>query len=394
MDERGYNPLMKLPPLSHIAGILAGVAVIAGLAFSVSFFLPCSPAPETESEESSHGFRILSTPVFKSFEHNGKKICVPDGWEALGAKSTGDGWVRYDGNGTGVLIRSDAFLSETLGFEWSSYTVRMFYPISTKAKDHELYTAIVKNSFERVGRVFNDTKANKKRPHDVLISPGIEGTPVGAEGYAYPDPHRGLSVLVRPPQHPRSEELFIHATMHLYNRQEGKPAYLKRQLPIPPSDFEELEAAWAETPFRTSESGRTSRLLYLYNVHTAVQTKNFSLISAPPFNDREAFIAINPSVAPARGASYLDYQYGHYVLAPLSMVAVEGLLRETGADVTLEEILKRVHAGNAESLFAELEAHLGKVNIEKIKSWMFGGTTVPWELVERGADSYIRHVSL
>ncbi|MBY0538920.1 hypothetical protein K2P56_00605 [Patescibacteria group bacterium] len=376
---------MKLKTLSILLGAIL-LAIFSGALVYYVTDIGCSPVSAVETTEGSQGFRTWSGPSLVSFEHQDRKICVEKGWKPLGETESGNGWVRYKENVTGVLIRSEDFEEKKLAFVFSAYDVALVYPKNTPPSEQELYEASIRNAFERIGKLFNDSKENKKRMHSVLVTVGIARND-GKTVPVYPDPRDTLSIYVQPPTSIRGEELLIHAIAHLYNRQRGDMRiYQENQNPIPAEDFQELEASWSEIKYRTSPAGREFRVRYLYNVHTAVQTKDFSLVSSYPFNsNKQEFEAIRPSVILKRDASFLEAQYTHYILAPLAMLAIEGLLVDNGT--SLETLLTEIHRTN-ENFFDVLAKSLTKEEIESVRSWMFDGHTIPYELVEIGMSSY------
>ncbi|MBX9765194.1 hypothetical protein K2X83_00975 [Patescibacteria group bacterium] len=369
------------------SAFLIFISLAGGLLYYATT-IGCSDMPQSVTPVmGSQGFRLWSGPTLISFEHGDKKICIPSGWEALGEETSGNGWARYEKGVSGLTIKKDAFAEAKLTFISSGYEVHFVYPKNTPAGELELYEATIRSAFENVGALFNDSHKNEKRRHTILVTPGVERadelrTPI------YPDPRKNLSPYMQPPTSARGEELLIHAIAHLYNRQRADlRAYQKNQLPIPAEDFQELEASWSEIAYRTSDSGRRARINYLYNVHTAVQTKNFSLIHTAPFNgDRAGFENIAPNIVVPPDASFLNAQYGHYILGPLTMVAIEGMLAAKNAD-TVEKILSRVHAENM-PFINELSKYLSPEEIAAAKSWMFDGGTIPRALVDAGLTRY------
>lgn len=373
------------------------IVLVAAIALGRFVFAPeCYTIRERVPAEGSQGYQTWYGETLKSFYHRGRRMCIPKGWRAVGAVKTGNvrggeaiGWATFEDGKTGIMIQNGAFAERTIPLDGSNYAVTLLYPAETP--DYLLleYARITENAFNRIGAVFNDEKTETPVPHTVLVTAGLAGASADGGTFIYPDPRSSVTIFVRDPQDPRSEELVIHAVVHLYNRFGAHDrTYLNLQSPLSSGDFEELEATWAETAFRTSDSGRENRLAYLYNVHTAVETGNFDLITGPPFDDREAFATINPGVAVPQDASELDIQYGHYVLGPLSMLAIDGLLDEAGAPADVEKILTRIHAGEAENLFAELARYLTDEELNTAWQWMDGEETVPRALIQTALERY------
>ncbi len=359
--------------------------LIAGGMVLWNAFLPCTKVIKNSAVAGSQGYRVWFGDTLETFEHRNKKICVPDGWEAVGALSVENGWVRFEKNKTGIFIRTDAFLKIPVSADMSDYDVEMILPNSFSELEIEKYSAFVGHVFNSMGSLFGDLHTENPTAHTVLVTVGLSG----GDGAVYPDPRDSVTVLIYDLSTLRGEELFIHAVTHLYNRfDERNGEYQKNHKPLEPEDFQELEATWADTRFRSSNEGRLHRLAYLYSVHTAVQTKNFALIREPPFNIRAEFDRIQPNILVKKGTSYVNAQYGHYVLGPLTMVAIEGLLvNEEGAH-DIEQILTQLHTGEAENFFTELNRYLPEDRMKDIEGWMFKGETIPRDLLETALEYY------
>lgn len=370
--------------------LLVGASLIWTYASLLHGRIPgtCIEIPKSPFQTGTQGYRTWANEELKSFEHHGKRICIPEGYEALGEKELGDGYALFPTGQTGVVIRSDAFLREITRPEGSAYEVEIIYPQQTPEEYRNKNRAIIENAFSRVSALFPSAGTEKKH-HTVLITALLAGNTVEEGTRVYPDPSADITMFVRTPDQPRAEELVVHAIMHLHNRYRADlTEYKKNQLPFAPEDFEEMEATWAETAFLTWPEARVSRLQYLHRIHVAVRTKNFSLISAPPFNNEEEFMAITESVVVPFNAPPLDYQYNHYVLAPLSMVAIEGLFARAGLGGGVEEVLAELHKDPSKNFLEELEKRLGGEVRATAEAYLLGKETIPFDLVLLGAGRY------
>lgn len=367
----------------------AFLALFLVLAALGSFALAsrCAPIPQEEPVRGSHGFRIWSGGSLRSFTQEGGRICVPPGWEAVGSVAEGDGWARFGAGETGVVIRTDAFVSREMSVPGSSYALTLRYPASADAAEAASYEAVVRRSFDEVGALFLDA-GKKPRPHTVLVTAGIPFFS-HEDASVYPDPGPEVSYLILDPSWPRSEELFTHAVYHLYNRHRPDLiAYQENQAPISAHDWQEAEAAWSETALSTSAENRADRLAYLLSVHEAVRSRDFARITMPPFDDEILFRQMHGALATDSESSYLDVQYAHYVLAPLMMVAIEGLLGTAGSATTVADLLRETHADPAVNFFERLATLLPEEDMERVIRFATGAETIPRELIFRGADRY------
>lgn len=365
-----------------------GTLVLLGGVFGALYFTSCADIAPGENQTGSHGFRIFAGSSLISFAHGVRNTCVPAGWEPVGAAAEGTGWAKFQNGMTGVIIKSDAFATTSMSFTKSAYRLTVLYPKTLDASLVPSFKNAIANAFERTGAEFGDSASNTPREHTILITAGL-GASFNEYDAVYPDPNGNVTYFIMPPSTPRGEELFIHAVQHLYNRERPElDGYGNNQGPFPAENWQELEATWAETAFRTSNAGRLARLEYLYNVHTAVQTDNFSLINQPPFDDEAAFHAIHRSVPTGGNVPYLDEQYGVYVLTPLATVATEGLLQYYGGKTDIESILTALHEGTVKNYFDELSKYLPADALAKVKSWYFDGVTIPENIVLAGAAYY------
>jgi len=366
-----------------------GILLAAGVGFFALASLPCAPIEEQVATTGSHGYRIWSGPTLVSFEHAGGRVCVPRGWEPIGSVRHNATWAIFAPETTGVMVRSSAFAETALTFEHSSFEVTLRYPVeATTPQLLAEYEAMVRNAFERTGALFDDHPRLIPRPHTVLVTASIPASEAEAASI-YPDPGINVSFLILKPSHVRSEELLVHAVAHLYNRHEKDfMRYQDIQGLMPPSDWQELEASWMETAFRTSHEGRLARIEYLYNVHQAVRTRDFSLIQEPPFDDRAAFDQMKGLFVIGDDASYLDTQYAHYVLGPLLMIGVEGLLLQNEAGANVETLLYLMHTEDIEDFLGALSTLLPSEEIDRIIRWLNGEETIDHALLLKGASEY------
>lgn len=338
---------------------------------------------------SSHGWKVWFGSSLQSFEHNGKRICIPDDWEPVGEAEKKLGWARFPEGASGVLIQSSDFEFRTVQTENNSYVLRVVYQKSMAPELASAYIETITQAFNRVGGLFPNTKG-QSRTHTVLITVGVAGDGNDFETSVYPDPSEEISIFVRNVEHKRAEELFIHAAAHLYNRyRTDLTAYQNTQSPILSPDWQEMEAAWTEVAFRSSPSGRTRRLAELYDVHRAIQTNTFSESLIFPFSERELFDAVTQrAIAIKEDSVYSDYQYGHYVLAPLVMVAIEGLLLQYNTDADISKILYELHTGTESHFLDTVRAVLPANEILTIERWMDGRETIPHNLVLSASKYY------
>lgn len=363
----------------------AGVVLFLGAVWLVN--LGCTTVGTITPQRGSHGYRLWSGESLVSFMHRGQDICVPEGWQAVGAVSEDEeeGTARFERGSTGVLIRKESFGLRVLEPRGSSYRVSVLYPLSLSRADVDTLFPIVSNAFSEVGALYGDT-VTERTPHTVLVTAGVHESES-----VYPDPTGRVSYMIGPASSERGEGLLIHALVHLYNRFSDPRPYLEKQDPFTVAEFQELEATWAETALTTHRGAAFKRLTYLYRVHSAVVTQNVALVAdAPPFNNVAAFNTIRPTILVKPGAPYLDVQYGHYVLAPLTMVAIDALLSERNTGLSVRSILTDLHTGKRENFMQVLDEVLGEKDMRAINDWIVADAQIPVGLIERAVTLYDR----
>jgi hypothetical protein len=378
MKVLGYT----LPLYVVIPGALLGLIMMLLLGYvAYPYVNPshCQDVSRVPDQDGSQGFRLWTGESLKSFEHGGRSICIPAGWEALGANTMGDGWARFPWGKTGVLIKSDSFSAlpiEATG----SYDITLRFPKDVRELELATYQTLIENAVNRNAELFGDG-GDSALPHTMLVTAGLSEL-----GFVYPDPSEHLTIIMRPANDVRGEELLIHAISHLYNRFSGQISYTS-QSPFSHGEFEELVSTWTETAFSTVSERQRGRVEYLYRIHTAVMVGDFSLITEPPFNDEVGFRAIEPTIFADEGKP-LDIQYGHYVLAPLFMIAVDGLLAEQAPEVSVERILRDIHVDSSVSFMDRLEMHLTEADMATLQSYAEGNVQIPWDTIQRGLARY------
>lgn len=362
--------------------LIALIVVVVGVGAYVLYPRECYEGNVSSNVQGSQGYRIWEGDTFKSFEHHDRRICIPKGWTPIGAATISDTWATFDTGHTGVLIRKDAFSTSQIEVVGTSYVISLLYPSATPPEDIARFTELVQNAFSTIGTFYDDTTGTS--PHTVLVTYGLD-----TQAFVYPDPSKNLTVMVRHSKDPRGEELLIHAVTHLYNRYSDREReYLEYQGPFTAEEFQELEATWAEIAFAHKDAVRLNRIEYLFHIHTALTNKTFETATEPPFNDTGAFSRVIPTIMVPKIGSYLDFQYGHYVLAPLVMVAIDGLLAKRDSPTTVQQILTDLHGKGGQNFLDRVSSYVTKDDMATIDSWIWGTGSIPRTLIDRGVGRY------
>jgi|GEM_PF-976555 len=367
----------------------------AALIFFCSFFAvqtyvsrSCVSPSEEVQHMSSHGWNVWKGASYQSFTHHGEWICVPSGWMPVGAEAEQKGRARFSRAGDGVLVRTDSFSVRSVVTKKHDFAVRVVYPNALTAGALSQYLEIITRAFDAVGDQYPNASGTPLT-HTVLLSVGIAGDGHDFETSIYPQPSLYMSVLVHNLAHPRTEELYIHAIAHLYNRyRTDLIAYKAHQAPLRPIDWEELEASWSELAFRSSKEGLEHSVAALTHVYFDIVDNSFSAADLYPFNNKAIFDAVRYKTAILPDdAKYPDEQFGHYILGPLLLVSVEGRLVAHSSSAHIQDIFIRIHATN-ENFFAVLSEYLPADDIAQIEREVRGDKVLSNDFIERGTEYY------
>lgn len=348
----------------------------------------CISIPKQENVTGTHGWKVWANESFISFAPKKQAYCVPPGWETIGASVDEDGAAIWPEGVSGVVFRSTDFVSQELPLDERT-TIRVLYTAQMPNNEAVEYLKIVSKSFHDMAKLYPDFDSHQLNSHTVLITIGLAGDGSSFETSVYPAPTKDLTIFVRSKNHPRGEELFTHAIAHIYNRHFDKNlAYQEKQDPIPANDWQEMEAAWTEIIFRSDKNALEQRVKELQATHEAIFTGKFSSELAFPFDNIKIFESVtNKAVAQTENATYGEIQYGHYVLAPLVLLSVEGLLEQHQASTTVAKLLSEAQTKN-QSFFVLLTAHLPKEEMKHLFNFLTGQEPIPYELLEAGLLRY------
>jgi hypothetical protein len=284
--------------------------------------------------------------------------------------------------------RVDSFSVSDIPTKKHDFAVRVVYPSSLDAQELPRYLAIITRAFDGVGDQYPNAQGGPI-PHTVLLSVGIAGDGHDFDTSIYPEPSLHLSVVVHNLDNPRTEELYLHAVAHLYNRyRTDLTAYKDHQAPLRAVDWEELEASWTEFVFRSSKEGLLRHVTELSRAYFNIMNNTFSDTAIYPFNSKDIFDAVRYKTAILPDdAKYPDEQFGHYILGPLTLLEVEGRLVEHGAPVHVKDIFIRMHRTN-ENFFTVLSEYLPADEVTQVVNEVRGEEQLSPTLLERGAAYY------
>lgn len=350
----------------------------------------CLPAPNQAPTQSTHGYSVWSNQIFKSFMPGTARFCVPKDWQPLGAVSNDRGGATFPEGSTGILIKSAEFASTTVPLEKTDFELSVVFLKAMPETEQTAYVEIIKHAFNTVGTLYPPSTLPPQK-HSVLISVGLAGDGNQFETSVYPNPSQYLSVFAKNRHNPRAEELFIHAATHAYNR--FHPAfntYQNNQSPLPAGDFEELEATWTELTFRSSSEALVRRTDDLYRTYLAVMNNQPTPGILYPLSNPQVFESItNKSVMVQTDATEGEAEFGHYIMAPLVFLSIEGMLADKKASTTVESLLKEVHQTN-QNFFTLLAQHLDENEMALVTRSLTGETLLTESQVQRGLQELLK----
>jgi hypothetical protein len=349
----------------------------------------CIPAPMQKPTMGTHGWEVWSGPSFLSFYQNGARFCVPKDWQPVGEKLLERGGATFPEAATGVLVETAGFKTVAVPLQKNDFALTALYPATMSDEDRDAYVAIAAKAFDAIGSLYPSLENVPPQKHTVFITIGIAGDGTSVESSVYPTPSAFLSVFVRNKEHVRGEELFIHAATHAYNRFSSEfHTYQTNQSPLSPSDWEEMEATWSEVAFRDSKPDLIKRVADLYTVYTAVMNNAYSNALLFPFNDSRTFVSVKrKTVIVPSDATHGESEFGHYTLAPLVLLATEGLLAEKGSKATINSLLLEVHTTN-KNFFELLKNHLTEEEVARILRFTTGEELIPKDLLDKGLERH------
>jgi hypothetical protein len=379
--------------MRHLKNAYVWTILLILLIISSGFFytlFSCVAVPEQAQETGTHGWRVWENESFVSFiPQPNKRYCIPSGWESIGAEVDRLGNATFPAAASGIILRSSDFITTHVPIDELGTNINVVYPAQTPDTDVVEYMEIITNAFANVRTLYPNFQTTNLASHTVLITIGIAGDGNDFKTSVYPNPNQHVTVFVRNKNHRRGEALFVHAVAHLFNRHytEGL-AYQENQAPIPTQDWQEVEAAWTEIIFQSDKRLRAERVEQLYGIHKSIVTDVFSVSLEFPFNDKNVYEDVRrKSIILGADPTYGEEQYSHYILAPLLLLAIEGLLAEHSPETSVSALLTQAHQNN-QNFFVLASDHLPKETMPTIGNYIFGKELIPYELLVAGLRRY------
>jgi hypothetical protein len=301
----------------------------------------------------------------------------------VGAESVRGGCARFPRAQAAVLVRRDRFAVLPIEVPEAGLRVQRAAPAELDPDRLAAADAMVASTFAAVAGLFPlGLRRGQREDHWVLVTVNLAGDGWQPETRLFPGPGRNLSVIFHNLKDPRGRELFIHTTTHLFNRRRARRQTEPDERGLPRAEYQEMVATWAELAL-VDPARRAARADFLLqNYHAVLDGDASTTPTNPllaPLSDRRGPIGLLRVEPPSFELS----EFQHYVLAPLLMLAVDGLLERSGAEPDLGTLLRAIHAGRHRGLLDALAKHLPAREMDAVRAWI-SGVPVPEDLARAG----------
>lgn len=281
------------------------------------------------------------------------------------------------------MVRSDRFQFLPIAIPLLGIRVWRVSPVELDEARLAVVDSMILSTFEEVSRLFPlGFRRNQRTDHFVLVTVGMAGDGFAPETRLFPSPGPDLSVIFHNLDDPRGRELFIHTTTHLFNRRRARPQVQPDERGLPRAEYQEMVATWAELAL-IDDARRAGRFEFLLQDYHAVLDEDPATTPVNPLLTPLSSWSGPIGLLPVTPPSFELSEFQHYVLAPLLMLAVDGLLQRSGAAPSLYDLLRELHAGAHPGLLTALAKHLSSNDLATVRGWL-SGTPVSEELARAG----------
>lgn len=343
----------------------------------------CPQPPEYAAKLNKHGNGHWRDDRLIVFSHDGESWSLPEGWEPVGAERVRAACASFPRGQAAVMVRRDRFQFRPITLSPLGMRAVRVAPLEMDPAHLTTVDAMIVSTFEAVARLYPlGLRPKERTDHSVLVTVNLAGDGIEPETRLYPSTGPNLSVIFYNLYDPRGRELFIHTTTHLFNRHRARRAAEPDEKLLPRVDYQELVASWAELALIDDERRQVRFEFLLQNYRAVVDgdaatTPTNTLLA--PLSTWEGPIGLVQD----EPLTFELVEFRHYVLGPLLMLAVDGLLERSGTTPRLWELLREVHAGKHRGLLAALAKHLSPQDVGTVRDWI-SGVPVPENLARAG----------
>jgi hypothetical protein len=363
----------------------------------------CRAMPPYEEANNKHARVNWQSDRIKAFVRPSAatRYVVPTGFRAIGtAAPTVNGCATFPkSHQSAVFLAKQSFRSTTIPLHSLGVTVEAIWPVLWSDARVKAFLAMVRHGFTTIPSLFPRGLARPEIKRIAVLSTfGLAGHGRNRNQRLLPNVGPSLLVSWRDPTGPyagRTEELFLHAVAHLFNRYRARPENAHDSPLLPRIEYQEAFASWAEVRFLRSNIARRWRMDRQIATHDAWMKPDGS----KPFPRGTVYAAnrdwigkrrfpLGLRLKDIRNPIYQEVEYVHYILAPFVLLAAEGMLMGNSAAVDMDDILRSLHTKPNGDLLAELSKHLPAQDIEHLKTLMSGGERFEPELLLKAMRRY------
>ena len=358
----------------------------------------CAPIPAYEDKRNKHALQTWQNDIFKSFlqDKGNPYYEMPAGWMAIGAediKQFGEKTcVRFPGYQSATFVDPAHFKSQTLQVEGVYFPIKVVWRNTMTPEQEAEYLEVIERGFRDVSRLYPYGAPNSMlSEHTVMITAGVITDKDAPMDVVYPNVGHNASYIYRWPE-PRMEELLLHAVAHLYNRFRFMYSYRPTMPTLYFGEYQEYVASWVESRFIKSDKSRWERALRLFHIHEVIVRDD-----VPRSREVGGFRRLDNLRDPISANVFkhkpphktLKKEYAHYILAPLLLIAVDGVLADMGSDMTVEKILTDVHTNRfGINFYGVLGMHLKPEQMDTYRRWEEGLEPIPRNYIIAGLKRY------
>jgi hypothetical protein len=379
---------MKVCPMKNVLlGALAclAIAVIAPASAAGAGGETCFALPAHTPKVERHGQSHWSDQRLRVYSSIASGVAIPAGWIPIGGDRIDAGCAFFPPKQAALFINPGFWQVESIESVETGLSLQLLSLKTTPPEELASWREMVSEVYRDVSTLFPlGLLPDQKLPHVILVTAGIAGDGKRMSTRLFPDAGANLTSLFYNPGDGRGRDLFIHTTTHLFNKRRPRPEVLPREPDLPKSEYREMVASWAEIAFNRDDDYVRKRVAMLMKQHVALTDNDPDTWPALSFlreiRSEDGPFGIPPN---APKGSKAAREYAHYYLAPLILLAIDGLLVERGTVVSVRMTLRDIHAGNSTGLLASLpRILLGRSR--QVRGWMDGTEQIPAELVQKG----------
>jgi hypothetical protein len=337
----------------------------------------CVPLPVHVPRGGAFGMERWSDDKLIVTDNMRGRVKGPEYWVPVGSYRMTDPADRCvlfpDGQST-VFInpahwRVDAYPVPSVGI----YAVRFIPKMFSDAQVDEV-DALIQRSYAKVRSLFPLGLSDfMLQDHHVLVTTGIAGDGSRRENriFVFPGPH--LSGIMGEIGSPHNEQFFIRQAVYLFNKMRPREETFKDDALLVGTAWSDMVGAWAAIALYDNPDVIRRQVDAHYANHAALTDDD-----EDTWPDPRQYRGIDtlrgpfgmPPHTPRRNAAI---RYAVNDLAPLIMIALDGLLAREGKTETMTDFVRMMNTKKELTLPKTMQVVLSPEGYEVFLSWLKGG---------------------